>query len=163
MESKAAIRPMQQYSDRFDVQRIEDSCFEHPWTEKDFDKYLRAKNIWGYVFEDEYGTVVGYIVYELHPFKLDVLNLAVHPEYRHRGFGRALLGHVLERLSKEGVPRLTCMVRESNLDAQCFLRACGIRAVNVAKKHWANPDEDGYLFAKRQEPDVKIEIDPKAG
>ena len=50
--------------------------------------------------------------------------LAVDPQYRRRGFGRALIGRV-ELLAERGCPKLNLMVRSSNEDVVAFYRRLG--------------------------------------
>jgi len=51
--------------------------------------------------------------------------LAVHPEHRRRGWGRALMIAAEERLSELGCPKVNLQVRASNQDAMAFYRAFG--------------------------------------
>ena len=40
-------------------------------------------------------------------------------------------------------------VRESNLDAQCFFRAIGFKAVSVLRDFYDDTDEDAYVMQCR--------------
>ncbi len=144
------LRRMKLIQDRSEVLQIENYCHEHPWDERHFDLVLKGCNVEGWVAEEEPdGAVAGFMIYEIHPHKIEIVNISVHPEFRHRGIGRSFVNLVLDRLEIEHVPRLGCLVREVNLDFQLFLRACGIHAVRVVKQAWDSPGEDGYYFSKR--------------
>ncbi len=131
-----------------DVLAIEESSFEFPWSEEDFWKSLRQRNMVGMVAE--LGTVVtGYMVYALMPKGLDLLNLAVHPELHGAGHGRVLIEKLLSKL---GTRRrwIECQVRERNLPAQQFFRHMGFRATGVLWDHYEDTDEDAYQFRFEQ-------------
>ena len=69
------------------VLAIEQECFEFPWYEDDFIRCLRQRNCIGMVAEHG-ERVVGFMIYELHKAKLQVLNFAVAGEFRRGGVGR---------------------------------------------------------------------------
>ena len=71
-----------------DVLRAEGESFEYAWTEDDFLRCLRQRNCIGMVAEHG-EKVVGFMIYELHKNKLQVLDFAVHPEFRRQGVGRS--------------------------------------------------------------------------
>ncbi len=51
--------------------------------------------------------------------------LAVEPDQRGRGIGRALMTHCEQALKQMGCPKLNLQVRESNTDVLAFYRALG--------------------------------------
>ena len=57
--------------------------------------------------------------------------LAVHPEYRGRGFGRLLVAAAEQRLSELGCPKVNLQVRTSNKDAVEFYRVLGYSVDDV--------------------------------
>lgn len=77
--------------------------------------------------------VVGFAVYLLRPKRLEVLRIAVHPDWRRRGIGSRLLGNIMQKIGGPGTPRqlLRLYVPEGNLAACLWLRAGGVRAVGI--------------------------------
>lgn len=122
---------------------IEAECFEFAWSEGDFIRCLRQRNVIGMVAECE-NRVVGYMIYELHRERLHVLNFAVARSWRGCGVGRAMICKLTGKLSAERRNRIMLEVRESNLDAQLFFRHLGFRAVAVLRGHYAGSQEDAY-------------------
>ena len=81
-----------------EVLAIEHASFEFPWCEEEFLRVLRQRNCIGMVAE--YGErVVGFMIYELHKTKLQVLNFAVSPEFRRQGVGRQMVAKLVGKLS----------------------------------------------------------------
>lgn len=128
-----------------EVLRVEALSFDQSWTEEDFLRCLRQRNCIGMVAEDA-GRVVGFMVYELHRWHLAVLNFAVHPARRRTGVGRVLVAKLVAKLASHRRERITLVVRDGNLPAQLFFRACGFRAARVLGGHYADTGEDGYEF-----------------
>ena len=107
-----------------EVMANEDRAFEFPWSEEDFVRCLRQRNCIGMVAEQG-ESVVGFMIYELHKARLQVLNFAVDPAHRRRGVGRQMVAKLAGRIdAASAIPRRssarsspTCSARSS--------RACG--------------------------------------
>ena len=128
-----------------EVLAVEHASFEFPWCEEEFLRVLRQRNCIGMVAE--YGErVVGFMIYELHKNKLQVLDFATHPEFRRMGVGRQMLAKLVGKLSSHRRTRITLSVRETNLAAQFFYKFQGFRALEVVREHFADTGEDAYLM-----------------
>ncbi len=134
------------------VREIEEESFEFPWPEEDMLRCLRQRNCIGMV--NQYGSLVdGFMIYELHKSRLHLLNFAVHPGYRRRGIGNAMMETLTEKVSEGRRNRILLEVRETNLAAQCFYRDAGFRAVSVLRDFYDDTTEDAYLMKyDRQKP-----------
>ncbi|MFZ5833598.1 MAG: GNAT family N-acetyltransferase [Planctomycetota bacterium] len=134
------------------VLAIEREAFEFPWSRDDFIRALGERATLGAVCEDSVGRVCGYAMYRLRPRSIELLNLAVAPRERRTGVGRVIVGRLVEKGLALGRRRwLVVMVRERNLPAQLFFRACGLRCVHVRRGPgvYRETDEDGYVFVAR--------------
>jgi [ribosomal protein S18]-alanine N-acetyltransferase len=130
------------------VLQIETQSFPDPWVENDFIEHLRQRTGIGMVAEIN-GQVVGYMLYELHRCRLQLVSMAVDPAYRRRGIGRSMMDTLFRKLYWQRRNRMEAGVQETNLDAQLFFRACGLR---VYKTDVCNEtDETFYLFNYRVE------------
>jgi ribosomal-protein-alanine N-acetyltransferase len=129
------------------VLEVERLSFAHPWGEADFRRHLRERNCIGMVAEVN-GLVAGYMVYELHPDRLELLALAVHPYYRRWGVGSWLVAKLRGKLSPQRRKAISFEVAETNVGAQLFFRDMGFRAVEVLRRHFDN-DEDAYRMEYR--------------
>lgn len=134
--------------DMDEVLRIENDQFEFPWCEDDFRRALQTRNCIGLVVDfDE--QAAGFVIYELHKTRLHVLNLAVAKQFERRGFGRILLDKLIAKLNPDRRVRISTEVRETNLNAQLFFRACGFRAVGVVRDYYQDTTEDAYVMQYR--------------
>ncbi len=128
-----------------EVLQIEQESFENPWTEEDFLWRSRARNCIPMVAEHG-DKVVGFMVYELHKYSLNIINLAVLLIYRHRGVGSQMVSKLVRKLSSHYRTRVTLEVRETNLPAQLFFRSQGFQAIKVLPAFYEDNGEDAYLM-----------------
>lgn len=132
-----------------EVLSIERDSFNDPWRAEEFIRVLEHRNCIGMVAEFE-EQVVGFMIYTLHKERLGLLNFAVHPDFRLRYVGSAMVRYLIDgKLSVKRRKRITLEVRESNLDAQLFFRNQGFRYVKTVKNLYTNTPEDAYLLAYR--------------
>jgi len=145
--------------DMSEVLRIENGCFEFPWSEQDFVWCLRQRNCIGMVAEARFkkngevtDAVLGFMVYELYKEQLHILNFAVHPKAQRRSVGSTMAAKLASKLSHQRRNRIMVEVRETNLTAQLFFREMGFRAVTVLKDFYIDTDEDAYLMQYQYQP-----------
>jgi len=137
------------------LSNIEKLAKVEAWDLPDFEAAQRRSGT--YITVVEYsGGLAGYAVFELHNKWLQLINIAVHPEYRYLYVGRTLIEDLIRRL--EGRLRITALVRDSNLGAHLFFQRCGFISVAVLRNHFEDPQEDAYEFEfdrrKQQLPKV---------
>jgi ribosomal-protein-alanine N-acetyltransferase len=128
-----------------EVLAIEHESFEFKWTEEDFLGCLRQRNCIGMVAEHD-GRIVGFMIYELHKAKLQILNFAVARHCRRRGVGGQMVEKLVDKLSQQRRNEIALEVRETNVPAQHFFHSQGFRAVRVLRDHYADSSEDAYVM-----------------
>ena len=131
-----------------EVLAIEHASFEFPWCEEEFLRVLRQRNCIGMVAEQG-EKVVGFMIYELHKAKLQVLNFAVSPEFRRQGVGHQMIAKLVGKLSSHRRTKITLAVRERNLAAQMFFKAQDFRASKVLRNYYEDSGEDAFLMEYR--------------
>ena len=132
-------------ADKDRVLEIEKGSFEYPWTEEDFLRALRQRNIIGMVAERG-DAVLAFMIYELHKSKLHLANFAVDPDYRRHRIGTQMISKLCSKLASHRRTHITTQVRESNLAGQLFLRKCGFRCTKVERDYYDDTREDAYLM-----------------
>jgi len=90
--------------------------------------------------------VVGFLVSRCTaPDEIEVLNVAVHPDFRRRGIARKLLLPLLQRANGE----ILLEVRESNAAARQLYEALGFIAVGRRAGYYEVSREDGIVMKFR--------------
>ena len=128
-----------------EVLAIESQSFEYPWCEEEFLRVLRQRNCIGMVAEQG-ERVVGFMIYELHKSKLQVLNFAVAADARRSGIGHQMVQKLVGKLSSHRRTRIVLNCRETALAAQLFYRIEGFRATQVVREHYEDTGEDAYVM-----------------
>jgi ribosomal-protein-alanine N-acetyltransferase len=112
-----------------EVMRIERDSFAFPWTEDDFLKHLRQRHCIGMVAEspsgitgtNDYG-IAGFFLYELIAKRMQLLNIAVAPEFIRRGVGSQMMHklktklgtHKRDRIGNSVSPQPACALAKAN-------------------------------------------------
>ncbi len=103
--------------------------------------------------------VAGYCSYRLVADELQINNVAVRPECRRLGAGRALVEAVLEHGRAAGAPDGAARGAASNVAAQRLYASLGFIQVGERPRYYAHPEEDALVLAR----DVRnLEADPVA-
>ena len=96
---------------------------------------------------EQEGTVVGFMIYELHRSRLHILNFSVHPTHLRMGIGKQMVDKLIGKLSLQRRTKIMLEVRETNLAAQLFFREAGFRAISVLRDYYEDTTEDAYMMA----------------
>ena len=124
---------------------LEKLCFHDPWSEKSISSELEnALALWLVALEGE--TVTGYVGSQTVLGWTDMMNVAVHPDYRRRGIGEALVEELIVRLKAMGNECLTLEVRASNEPAKQLYDKLGFREVGRRPNYYRNPKEDALIM-----------------
>lgn len=141
---------------------IENRSFDYPWRESDFVGVLNQKNAIGMVAD--YGDkVVAFMLYELHKRKLHLLNFAVDYDFRRAKVGSQMIRKLYGKLGAQRRTHITLEVRETNVEAQCFFKSLGFKAVQVLPDYYDETDEDAYVMRAEWNPEFcPVPLDQRA-
>lgn len=129
------------------IAEIEKLCFSDPWSEKSVaSELVNPLSIWLVALED--GKVAGYIGSQSVLDGADMMNVAVHPDFRRRGIGEALVEGLASELQKTQVKFLMLEVRSSNDPAKALYEKLGFVQVGLRKNYYRNPREDAIIMRK---------------
>ena len=129
------------------VAELERLCFADPWSEKSVASELDNKwALWLVAVEDD--RVTGYIGSQTSIDETDVMNVAVHPDFRRRGIAESLIIRLVDELKMRGSHALMLEVRASNTPAIALYEKLGFRQVGCRKNYYRNPKEDALILRK---------------
>ena len=138
------------------IARIERASFSDPWTEDALatalDRMVVLVAAEGEGKGDGAASLVGYVVALVVAPDAEIADLAVAPEARRRGVGRALLARALDALADLGVRAVHLEVRESNRAARTLYESAGFRAVGRRRGYYRQPVEDALLLRRESDP-----------
>ncbi len=129
---------------------IERQSFSDPWPAEafssEFDNAYAFFRVAGEAAPGGLARVDAFILCYLLPGDAHLINLAVRPERRRQGLGRALLGCALEEFARRGGGTIGLEVRVSNQAARAMYQAAGFRAVSVRRGYYRKENEDALLM-----------------
>jgi len=131
--------------DMAEVLEIENKSFEYLWTEEDLIQCLRCRRNIGMVIETK-EKVAGFMIYELHKNRLELLNFAVHPDFRNQGAGSEMINKLKDKLSDQRRKSITLNIRESNLTGLLFFKKHGFQAISIFRNFYDDCNEDAFLM-----------------
>ena len=145
------IRPMVD-SDLPQVMEIENTCFLHPWQEKDF-MYEMHENPVSNVWVIEYSNVsfglkqiVGFLDYWVTFDSGTICQIAVHPDIQRSGVGSELITEMIKDAKAKKVRTITLEVRESNIKAINFYKKHGFVTSHVKPGYYTNGENALYMI-----------------
>ena len=145
------LRPMLD-GDIAAVLAVEAAATAFPWSRAQFVDSLRAQDDATVVEVDD--QVVGFALFKRVVDEATLLNIAVHPDYQGRGYGRALLVQGLAAQAGKGVLRCLLEVRVSNDGAQALYRSLGFMPVGDRKNYYPAPQgREHAVVMARELPD----------
>ena len=132
------------------VAELEKLCFSDPWSEKSVASELNnALSLWLVAVDGD--TVAGYVGSQSVLGESDMMNVAVHPDFRRRGVGEALILELIAALKEQGNHCLSLEVRASNEPARNLYEKLGFRQVGLRPNYYRNPKEDACILRKEWE------------
>ena len=132
------------------IAEMEKLCFSDPWSEKSIASELNNElAFWLTAMEGE--QVAGYIGSQTVMDESDMMNVAVHPDFRRKGIAEALVNALVEALKSKGSRCLTLEVRASNVPAITLYGKLGFSEIGRRKNYYRNPREDALILRKEWE------------
>lgn len=129
------------------IAELEKICFSDPWSEQSIVSELENPlSLWLVACENN--VIAGYVGSQSVMGWADMMNLAVHPDYRRRGVGEALVSALESGLSGNGVSVLTLEVRQSNENAIALYKKMGFEQVGVRPGYYRHPKENALILRK---------------
>ncbi|MBP1635324.1 MAG: ribosomal-protein-alanine N-acetyltransferase [Acidobacteria bacterium] len=153
MSQPYRLEPVTGPADLDGIQDVDRLSFPAPWTRAMYEEELRHRGVAFIVVARTCAApVAGYCSYRLVADELQINNVAVRPELRGKGLGRALVESALHHGRAAGARMALLEVRRSNLAAQRLYLGLGFRQVGERLGYYSHPEEDALVLAR----DVRI-------
>ncbi len=130
------------------LRAIESAENPFPWSLRQFqDGFAMGDFGWGM---ERAGLLIGFILFSQVLDEATLLNIAVLPQWRRRGFARQLLVHGMRQLELGGTARCLLEVRVSNLNAIELYSSLGFEVDGRRRDYYpsASGREDALLMSR---------------
>lgn len=130
-----------------EVVEVERESFSNPWSRQMFLWEMQNAGVsYAYVLRTPEWRVAGFCTVWLVLDEVHINNLAVRPQLRGRGAGRALLIFVLRQAATLGARQATLEVRRSNAAALKLYGGLGFRVEGTRRNYYSSPVEDALIL-----------------
>ncbi len=104
--------------------------------------------------------ILGFAAFHRIIDEVEMRNVAVDPDHRQQGVGKALLEDARQRLLKAGAKRIFLEVRVSNKAALALYYSVGFALHSQRKDYYRDPQEDAYILCMEIFPPAVISGTP---
>ena len=132
------------------VMELERLAFPKPWTPGLFLHELKLSFSRLHLARSRNGQrrLLGYVCWWLVGDEVHILNLAVHPDARRSGTGRALVEHVLTDALSHNAASVSLEVRHDNHAAVALYRNLGFAEIGRRRNYYGQ-GEDALIMERR--------------
>ena len=130
-----------------EIAAAEEEIFPDPWSEASLLSHQSSAGGVTLVAIFE-GRMCGFLTARLLPPECELYRIAVLPQARRRGVGRALTEALLRLMKEADCTDCFLEVRASNSPAIALYTACGFREIGRRRRYYHSPTEDAILMQK---------------
>ena len=133
------------------VTELESETSENHWTKQQLSESISNPNNLSQILIVK-SKIVGYIIAMPSVDSADILNLAVHKDFKRKGYGSSLINHLLFELKKRQIKNLFLEVRIGNFAAISLYLSLGFKEVSIRKNYYTKNSnelsikEDGIIM-----------------
>jgi ribosomal-protein-alanine N-acetyltransferase len=127
------------------IEKIEQRAYPTPWSRSMFASELaKPTSICLGAFEND--RLVGYTINSRYVDAWHIMNVAVDPDYQHRGIATALLTRLFELTAGDERRGYTLEVRVSNQDAIDLYEKLGFESRGIRRGYYTDNREDALIM-----------------
>jgi|SRR5579859_2764674 len=115
------------------------------WTNSQYEQIITGEERL-FLVAEEGSRILGYLVASTQTSEWELENVAVAPDARRRGIGRALMNALIHQAHEVEATEIRQEIRRSNLAAQQLGRSVGFRQQGLRRGYYRDPQEDALLF-----------------
>ena len=130
------------------VAELEKLCFSQPWSKNSLELLTKEGIGVGMVCSSD-GKVCAYGGMIVAVDEGQITNIATHPDYRRRGYGRAIVESLQKYAKNNGLDSISLEVRESNKAAIDLYTRLGFKVEGKRKDFYTKPTEAALIMIWR--------------
>ncbi len=119
---------------------LENLCFKVPWSKESFLSELSNK-LADYIVIEEENKIIGYLGIWYIIDQGHITNIAVHPDYRKKGYAKKLIDTIMLRARERKIDSITLEVRRLNTPAIRLYESKGFISAGIRPKYYENIED----------------------
>ena len=127
------------------VAALEKLCFTSPWSESSLELLTKEGIGMGMVCQCD-GIICAYGGMLCVVDEGQITNIATHPDYRRRGYGKAIVEAFKKHAKYNGLAYISLEVRESNKAAIELYSSLGFKVTGKRKDFYTKPTESALIM-----------------
>ncbi len=124
---------------------IECRCFSVPHSLSDFEMEAQ-RDISYFALAKDGDEVIGYCGIVDVSKEGNISTFAVREDYRGKGIGKMLFGHIISYAKEQKMEFITLEVRKTNVPAIKIYEGLGFKVLGVRKDYYTKPKEDALIM-----------------
>lgn len=132
------------------VEKIARESLPEHWSLESIRDVLRYENNIFYVaYSTEDDQIIGFAGIMVIVDEAELLNIAIHPDFRRMGIGKVLMEQMIREAVKHGASRMLLEVRRSNSAARSLYSRFRFVEFFERKNYYKNPVEDAIIMERK--------------
>lgn len=128
------------------VYEIEKLSFTTPWSKKSLQTEISDNKLSKYIVMELDDYIIGYYGLWIVDREAHVMNVAIDPNYRSKGYGSCLIENMIELVRDSEVNRMTLEVRRQNEVAINLYEKYGFETSAIRKGYYRDTGEDALIM-----------------
>ena len=128
-----------------EIAELEKICFSKPWSENTL-RYQLTDDCANFFAAVSNNKIIGYCGCHIAADECYTDNIAVFPDYRKNGLGKALTIKLIETAEEKKCAFISLEVRPSNTAAVHMYKKLGFEIVRKRKNFYSSPTEDAFIM-----------------
>lgn len=128
-----------------EIMKIESVSFPTPWPKSLFQREIKYPKAYIKVLK-EGSSVLGYIATWIIYDEVHILNIAIHPGHRRKGYAELLINDCINHFNNRDIRLILLEVRVNNIAAIKLYEKLGFKEVLVRKKYYSDTGEDAKIM-----------------
>ncbi|MBC8259238.1 MAG: ribosomal protein S18-alanine N-acetyltransferase [SAR324 cluster bacterium] len=131
-----------------EMMEMDSLCFSGSWSEQDYQEMQAQPTYRNWLLKLPGAGQVGMLVFQSVPPELQILRLAVHPEWRGKGLAVFMLDKLEMQAKMDNLESLWLEVHSANKPARALYFKEGFQQISCRKNYYQRPPGDSFLLIK---------------
>ena len=138
-----------------EMMKIDSLCFRAAWSEKDYREMQEQPTFSNWLLQVPTADRVGMLSFQSVPPELQILRLAVLPDWRKQGLAQFMFEQLEIVAKSANLESLWLAVNSANTDATALYYKQGFQETGIRKNYFINPLGNALLLKKILKNDDK--------